>query len=49
MTRYMEFAKCIAVLAKLYRMGMVSEQEYLRVKDKIKSRFLIGDDEKDAA
>lgn len=49
MTRQMEYAKCIAVLAKLYRMNKVSEQEFAKVREKLKSRFLIGDDEKNAA
>ncbi len=49
MTREMEYAKCIAVLCKIYRMGKITEKEFHFVKDKIKSRFLIVDDSGEAA
>ena len=48
MTREMEYAKCIAVLCKIYRMDKITETEFHFVKDKIKSRFLIVDDSGEA-
>ena len=49
MTREMEYAKCIAVLCKIYSMDKIAETEFHFVKDKIKSRFLIVDDSGEAA
>jgi hypothetical protein len=49
MTREMEYAKCMAVLCKLFRMGKVTETEYRFVKDRLKSRYLILEDTNDAA
>ena len=43
------YAKCIAVLCKIYRMGKITETEFYFVKDKLKSRFLIVDDSGEAA
>lgn len=40
MTREVEYAKCIAVLCKLYRMGKVTESEFRYVKRRLKSRFM---------
>jgi hypothetical protein len=40
MTREMEYAKCMAVLCKLFRMGKVTETEYRFVKDRLKSWFI---------
>ena len=44
MTREMEYAKCIAVLCKLYRMGKVTESEFQYVKCRLKSRFMSAGD-----
>ena len=41
MTREMEYAKCMAVLCKIYRMGNIAEAQFQFVKDKLKSRYLI--------
>lgn len=49
MTREMEYAKCIAVLCKLFRRGKVTEAEYRFVKDRLKSRYLILEDTNEAA
>jgi hypothetical protein len=49
MTREMEYAKCMAVLCKLLRMGKVTETEYRFVKDRLKSRYLIMEDTNEAA
>ena len=49
MTREMEYAKCIAVLCKIYHMGKITETEFHFVKDKLKFRFLIVDDSGEAA
>ncbi len=49
MTREMEYAKCIAVLCMIYRMGKITETEFLFVKDKLKSRYLIVDGSGEAA
>lgn len=41
MTREMEYAKCIAVLRKILRLGLLSEAEYMMTRNKIMSRYLI--------
>ena len=41
MTNEMEYAKCIAVLRKLFRMGMISEAEYTTARNRLMDRFLI--------
>ena len=40
MTREMEYAKCIAVLRKIVRMGMITENEYVSVRSKLMDKFL---------
>ena len=40
MTREMEYAKCIAVLRKIVRMGMISENEYVAVRNKLMDKFI---------
>ena len=41
MTREMEYAKCMAVLRKMLRMGMISETEYTKVKARIMDNYMI--------
>ena len=41
MTNEMEYAKCIAVLRKLFRMGMISEAEYTTARNRLMDRFFI--------
>ena len=41
MKNEMEYAKCIAVLRKLFRMGMISEAEYTTSRNRLMDRFLI--------
>ena len=41
MTKEMEFAKCIAVLRKLIRLGLISESEYTVARKRLMDRFLI--------
>lgn len=41
MTNEMEYAKCIAVLRKLFRVGMISEAEYSTARNRLMDRFLI--------
>lgn len=41
MTREMEYAKCMAVLRKLFRKGMVSEAEYNKARQKLMDKYLI--------
>ena len=35
MTREMEYAKCMAVLRKIIRMGMITENEYVAARNKL--------------
>jgi hypothetical protein len=49
MTREMEYAKCIALLCKIYRMEKITDAEFHFVKDKLKSRYLIVDETNEAA
>lgn len=41
MTREMEYAKCMAVLRRIYRKGNITESEYRYTKGKLKDRFMI--------
>lgn len=41
MTREMEYAKCMAALRKILRMGLLSEAEYMMARNKIMSRYLV--------
>ncbi len=49
MTREMEYAKCMAVLCKVYRKGSITESEFRYTKGKLKDRFLIAENIDDAA
>lgn len=40
MTREMEYAKCIAVLRKIVRMGMITENEYVSARNKLMDKFI---------
>lgn len=41
MTREMEYAKCIAVLRKTVRLGMITESEYEVAKNKLMDKYLV--------
>ena len=41
MTREMEYAKCMAVLRKIIRMGMITENEYVAARNKLMDKFLV--------
>lgn len=41
MTREMEYAKCIALLSKIYRLGLLSDAEYNAVKHKLMDKYFI--------
>ena len=41
MTREMEYAKCMAVLRKIFRMRVLSEAEYMMARNKIMSKYLM--------
>lgn len=41
MTRQMEYAKCIAVLRKMYRLGLLTDAEYAAVKNRLMDQYLI--------
>lgn len=41
MTREMEYAKCMAVLRKIVRMGIITENEYMAVKNKLMDKYLV--------
>lgn len=41
MTKEMEFAKCIALLRKAFRKELLTEVEYIVVRNKLMDRFLI--------
>lgn len=49
MTREMEYAKCIAILCKIYRKGIITEAEFRYTKGKLKDRFLIAENTDDVA
>ena len=49
MTREMEYAKCIAILCKIYRKGSITEAEFRYTKGKLKDRFLIVENTDDSA
>lgn len=42
MTREMEYAKCLAVLRKIFRMGMITEKEYTPAKKYLMNKYLIS-------
>lgn len=41
MGRELEYAKCIAVLRKMFRMGLIFETEYMVARNKIKNKYLV--------
>ena len=41
MTREMEYAKCMAVLRKIIRMGMITENEYVAARNKLMDKYLV--------
>lgn len=49
MTREMEYAKCMAVLRRIYRKGSITESEYRYTKRKLKDRFMIVENTDEAA
>ena len=49
MGRELEYAKCIAVLRKIIRMGLISETEYMVVRNKIMSKNLVVESSQEAA
>ncbi len=44
MTREMNYAKCIAVLRKIVRLGMITEAEYVAARNKLMNLYLIPKD-----
>lgn len=49
MGRELEYAKCIAVLRKIFRMGLISETEYMVARNKIMSKYLVLESSLEAA
>lgn len=41
MIREMEYAKCIAVLRKIVRMEMITENEYVAARNKLMDKYLV--------
>ena len=41
MTREMEYAKCIALLRKIIRIGMITEYEYVAARNKLMNKYLV--------
>ena len=41
MRRELEYAKCIAMLRKIFRMGLISETEYMDARKRIMSKYLV--------
>ena len=41
MTREMEYAKCMAVLRKIVRIGMITENEYVAARNKLMDKYLV--------
>lgn len=44
MTREIEYAKCIAVLRKIVRMEMITENEYVAARNKLMDKYLVKKD-----
>ncbi len=42
LTREMEYAKCIAVLGKILRMGIITEKEYTSTKKYLMNKYRIS-------
>ena len=49
MGRELEYAKCIAVLRKIFRMGLISETEYMVARNKIMNKYLVVETSQSAA
>lgn len=49
MTREMEYAKCMAVLRRIYHKGSITESEYRYTKGELKDRFMIMENTNEAA
>ena len=41
MTREMEYAKCMAVLRRIVRLGRITENEYMAARNKLMDKYLI--------
>ena len=41
MTREMEYAKCMAVLRKIVRMELITENEYVAARNKLMDKYLV--------
>lgn len=41
MTREMEYAKCMAVLRRIVRLGMITENEYMAARNKLMDKYLV--------
>ena len=41
MTREMEYAKCMAVLRWIVRLGMITENEYMAARNKLMDKYLV--------
>ncbi|MGN8945248.1 hypothetical protein ACTNEF_09125 [Bariatricus sp. HCP28S3_E4] len=41
MTREMEYAKCMAVLRKIVRLELITENEYVAVRNKLMDKYLV--------
>lgn len=41
MTREMEYAKCMAVLRKIVRLGIITENEYMAARNKLMDKYLV--------
>ena len=44
MTREMEYAKCMAVLRKIVRLELITENEYVAVRNKLMDKYLVPKD-----
>ena len=44
MNKQLEFSKKMAVVAKIYRMGLLNDTEYLMVRNRLKAEYHITDD-----
>ena len=49
MRRELEYAKCIAMLRKIFRMGLISETEYMDARKRIMSKYLVVESSQEAA
>ena len=44
MTREMEYEKCMAVLRKIVRLELITENEYVAVRNKLMDKYLVTKD-----